>query len=435
MINYLRFKRLDYCAVLLGLLLSLGCMMRGLVDDDILALTMFFTAPLLWLSLSTPYKAHAFFTKITLGGILLFATFALLQLGLADNLDFSAWKTSFGRMIFIAMIAIIALKIGSSASATWLFMSSLILFGIIFVSYSLVHYQSQANPIPYYYTQGMVNPNHSADYLGILLIITLIKFYQILRDCLKWGSRLLPERLNNLNWYELIQLPFILYGSLLYIAGLFLTGSRGGIILSLGISTLLIFLLIVKHQHERSFRAKLLTVSIAIFVFCLFITVIFYQHGAAFWQEMLIQGLDSDHRPALFGSVIQMIADAPLLGHGLGGFASGFPAYRGEGLPVEGVYDKAHNSYLELAAEMGIIVTVILLLAAASFLRQLWHGMWQRSKRFSLPLIGLMSLLLVSLHSLIDFPLQIPALQALVIAIVIICSVQADRDFAVHRRK
>ena len=135
--------------------------------------------------------------------------------------------------------------------------------------------------------------------------------------------------------------------------------------------------------------------------------------GARFSSDSLA----NEYRFPVYNAVVQLILDHPWLGTGLGTFAWIFPSYRPGEISTWGVWDKAHSTPLEIAAEQGvpfaiIIVGCILLIAYA-----LICGTRARKERRIYPAAGLMFLLLSAAHSTIDFSLQIPGLAIVIFAV------------------
>ncbi|RMD70793.1 MAG: O-antigen ligase family protein, partial [Gammaproteobacteria bacterium] len=101
--------------------------------------------------------------------------------------------------------------------------------------------------------------------------------------------------------------------------------------------------------------------------------------------------------------------DFPLTGAGLGTFYAVFPRYRGE--DAEGFFDHAHNDYLEILDEGGIIGlgllggAVVLSLAASVLAQARRRDPLLRGMGFAATM-GIAALLI---HSAVDFNLQIPA--------------------------
>jgi len=119
-------------------------------------------------------------------------------------------------------------------------------------------------------------------------------------------------------------------------------------------------------------------------------------------------GLDHETRDEVVQSVMQMIPDFWLAGTGAGTFAYVFPNYSQF---TGGFYDYAHNDYLQILVELGVIgclplagLVMLGLLNGWKLLRgndsKLLRGMGFAS------IMGTVSLLI---HSTVDFNLQIPA--------------------------
>ncbi len=112
-------------------------------------------------------------------------------------------------------------------------------------------------------------------------------------------------------------------------------------------------------------------------------------------------------RLAAWEVTLGLIGERPLLGHGLGTYQSLFPMARDARFTL--MYDYAHNTYLELAAELGLPATVALLagavLAFACCLRGTTSGQGLRV----LPLAAASGTVAVGMHALVDFGVQIPA--------------------------
>ncbi len=114
-------------------------------------------------------------------------------------------------------------------------------------------------------------------------------------------------------------------------------------------------------------------------------------------------------RTWLFQRTISAIADEPLTGHGAGAFESYFQRYKNA--DFGGVYSisKAHNSYLEFAADAGIPALILVVVVIGGIALSSLAGMRRRKQDASYPAIGFAATALVALHSLVDFSLQIPA--------------------------
>jgi O-antigen ligase len=124
--------------------------------------------------------------------------------------------------------------------------------------------------------------------------------------------------------------------------------------------------------------------------------------------RFLTDGLIDHTRLSLYRSTLRLIADRPWFGTGLGTFASAFPAYRSDDLSMYGIYDSAHSTVLELAAEAGVPLATIVVIGWMIAFGVLARGVRTRRTDRIIPAAALSVGLLAALHSLVDFSLQIP---------------------------
>ena len=66
-------------------------------------------------------------------------------------------------------------------------------------------------------------------------------------------------------------------------------------------------------------------------------------------------GLADASRLAVYMIIAHSLLDAPFLGFGYGTFADVFPMYRDQSISPLGVWDMAHNTYLEVLQGLGLL--------------------------------------------------------------------------------
>jgi O-antigen ligase len=111
--------------------------------------------------------------------------------------------------------------------------------------------------------------------------------------------------------------------------------------------------------------------------------------------------------PAVYA--VDMVRDYPVFGAGAGSFYTAFTRYRGPG--VKPFYDHAHNDYLQILAETGIVGAA---LVGSLALWALVLGVLALSRRRDplargLAVAVVMGVCALGIHSTVDFNLQIPA--------------------------
>ena len=136
----------------------------------------------------------------------------------------------------------------------------------------------------------------------------------------------------------------------------------------------------------------------------------FFFSGEITAARLAETSLESEERASVYSLTLQAIGDSPLLGTGLGTFEQVFRMYRDEN--VLHVFDKAHNTYLELALELGLPAALLLLASVVALFARCIVGVRTRRRDSIYSCIGIAATVAVATHSLVDFSLQIPAVAA-----------------------
>ena len=243
-----------------------------------------------------------------------------------------------------------------------------------------------------------INPNNFATYANIALVSAIAFAASPLfsRDNAgRAGFRLTANAVASPRVAFLsLAIPVLAFASLL-------TGSRGGLLSLAG--TLVFFSLLVVFRAGNPLWIRLL-VPAGLFALFGGVLVVSGDYSLA----RLGRGLGiGDTRLAMYDITLHMIADRPWLGHGYGNFEAAFLAYRDGRLPL--LVDKAHNTYLEHMAELGLPATLLLYSGIAIILARIISGFRNRRRDRVFALAALLSAMVAGLHSLVDFSLQIPA--------------------------
>jgi O-antigen ligase len=217
-------------------------------------------------------------------------------------------------------------------------------------------------------------------------------------------------RIANLTWD--VGLGVSCGGFLPCFLAMMLTGSRAGIAISLiAICAAIAFLF---HREIRSQSAALwLILPVLGGVMLAFLVL-----GGQVGERLGKFGLSGGGRWEAYASTWQIVSHHPFFGTGLGTFASVFPRFRSGDASIWGVWDRAHNTLLELAAEVGIPLAALVGLGWILAFVALLLGAVRRQKRAIFPLAGLVCGAMAVLHSMVDFSLQVPGLAVTVMALV-----------------
>ena len=149
--------------------------------------------------------------------------------------------------------------------------------------------------------------------------------------------------------------------------GLFLTLSRAGLIV------MFVAVLVVWYRMARERRFTLLLGSVALL--CLISLILpekFWKRAESIVPELQRQEDTFGLRVYLWKIGARMVADQPLTGVGAGNFVVAFPKYA-QGRVVRRQL-VAHNSYVSVAAEMGLIGLALFLSIHALAFRNIYHA-------------------------------------------------------------
>jgi tetratricopeptide (TPR) repeat protein len=119
----------------------------------------------------------------------------------------------------------------------------------------------------------------------------------------------------------------------------------------------------------------------------------------------------SDLRWSMWQATLRLAADAPVAGVGLGAYADAVSPYRPAEVPGEKIIDYAHNDFLQLLAEtglVGLIIALWALVALLTFTVRRWRARRDPLVR-GLVLGGIGAVVAAMVHSIVDFGLHLPA--------------------------
>lgn len=247
------------------------------------------------------------------------------------------------------------------------------------------------------FTATFVNRNTAATYLGscaLLWFALLLRSMRALRPSyeVRWYRRLFTA-LDQLKGREI----GAAFAMLVALGLLAMTNSRAGLIFTLSC------LLLAAAIRGRRGRSRNVALVLALLTFFVTLAV---AGGGVLWR-IGANGITDPYRIEVYRITFDMIAARPWLGTGLGSFDAIFPSVRSEALGMFGVWDQAHSSPLELAVEMGLPVALAVLIVWIAVMRRLWIRAW-RSRGGSLQTGFACVAMLGTLHSCVDFSLQVP---------------------------
>ena len=352
--------------------------------------------------------------------MLVFAGIALLQLALG----LSAYRhaTSTGLFLYLAygLICFLITQTLTRTRQLRRIATAVVVYGTGVAMFAILQNLSSPGKLYWFRTlqQGgwiygpYVNHNHYAGLMEMLVPVPLVfAFSRYARGRERWAAASAAALMG---------------------ATIFLSGSRGGMAaFAVELGVLLCFLFRERGNEGTGFLlGGFLLLSLA----------------AVAWiggnnVSARLATLDGDHRSELTGDIrlhidqdtMAMFAKRPILGWGLGTFEQVYPQFRSFYTSL--FVDKAHDDYLQLAAETGLLGFGVAMWFLWNTLRSAWaktHN-WASDINGGVSVAAIIGIAGILVHSMVDFNLQIPANAALFYAL---CTMAAMTPrFTSHRRE
>jgi O-antigen ligase len=281
-----------------------------------------------------------------------------------------------------------------------------------------------------------VNHNHYAGYAEMIIpvAIALVFYLGGVRRRRRSPANAAPERPPGWALLDAVddgggrwgKTGLALFATVILTATLFLSLSRGGI-LSAAIGGAVLFLIAWRRLPSRLLVG---TVALALVVFVVGLVGWIGARPLRQRFEGLAGGVEREasfrSRLLVWRAIVDNVPGFLWLGSGLGTFEDSFAPHTPPGSAKR--WDKAHNDYLQLLWETGLVGSLLFLSGCAVFLgRYWWPALRSRGDPLGMFRPGIaVSLLSIALHSLVDFNLQIGANGFL-------CAVLAGALVALHR--
>lgn len=195
-------------------------------------------------------------------------------------------------------------------------------------------------------------------------------------------------------------------------ASVFLSGSRGGM-LSITVEILVLLLVIAFRQHNRKTAWPIAAFLVVLVGLLLWLGGSVLIGRIATMPTKSRTDLSTSLRLAINHDAMRMFYSRPILGWGLGNFATAYPQFRS--FYTNDLVDQAHNDYLQLLVETGILGFATMLWFIFSMYRYAIPKLrnWDHDVNGSITLAAMLGCTGILAHSFVDFNLQIPANAAL----------------------
>ena len=281
---------------------------------------------------------------------------------------------------------------------------ALVIFGFILGVFGIIQYATWNGKIywfkaplsPHALSFGpFVNRNHFAGFIGMIIPLSL-------------GLTLMSRRVEKKVMYAFLGIAMAI--------ALFFTLSRGGIISFF--AGLFVFSAFI-FTRDMS-RMKLL--PIFLFVFVLAVYLLFFGISPII-EKFIHSETSTQSRFIAWQGTLSAFRDYPVFGTGFGTFQHIFKAYQPESLRL--YWTHAHNDYLELLLELGIVGMVIVGLFFIVIFRTIMKIQW-RGREVYLGAALFASMTTIAIHSLVDFNLHIPS-NAMLFSLILGLTVSLNR--------
>ena len=305
---------------------------------------------------------------------------------------------------FSVFISALLLFAGDTEAARfWRWLS---IFGICIALVGIVQFELTPDQMLFakkiYYKDSVtgvfINRNTSATFFGIGALLWL---GLILKDFHHLGVNGLVRVLFGEFAYHqkrLRRTAFHILGFMTMLTALGMTKSRGGLGATV-IAIVCCIVLISWTAHKHRWLALLVAMP--------GLSVIIYIISSLAVQRAEMEGPDGQ-RLCTYQSVVKAIGEHVYLGSGFGNFVNVFPPYRNPECGTAFVWDRAHNVFLEGMLGFGVMFIPVIFGGIGVLLWMFIRAVRVRDQAKFAPLIGLSILILLIIHSMLDFSLQIP---------------------------
>ena len=325
------------------------------------------------------------------------------------SLDPMASRESIVRIVAYAGIFWLALQLGRDPRRARSMFGAVAIASTGYALYGLAVEFSGARTILWFektayvdvVTATFVNRNSFATYAGLGLLCTTAMIWDRL---VRPGEESLPsrERLRRLLGEHLPRNALFLGAWPMLAVALLLSESRAGAAAT--VLALLVFFSSLAARRSASARALFFTAIALVLAGSALLAL----SGKGLEQRLWATESDWETRREIYAQTGRAIRDAPVLGTGLGTFASVYRIY-GFGRVGPGV-NMAHNDYLEMALELGVPAALCFFFSLFALALNCVHGVLTRRRDSVLPALGFAACTLVGVHALVDFSMQLPAI-------------------------
>jgi O-antigen ligase len=311
------------------------------------------------------------------------------------------------RLLTYGAVFFLSLQLGRDRHWAGILFWTLTLAGTAYAVYGLVLHFGRVDMVLWEQRIGafrnvsgpFINRNNFATYLGLSLLcasgLYLTGLFKVL-----YSHRVGRDRTLHLLQEAFVKGAPLFSCILILMTALFLTGSRAGVTASL-VALIVLMVFLGMLTRTAGWGRKLLIVSLLTAALG-----VFFLSGEGWLDRLMGTDLEKEGRLLVYEQTMDAISRSPWTGYGIGSYEQTFFLFADE-RTVTSI--RAHNDWLEMTFELGIPMALVWFCVLISLGLRCLAGFFRRHRDFAYPLAGFCACLLVGLHSLVDFSLQIPA--------------------------
>ena len=250
-----------------------------------------------------------------------------------------------------------------------------------------------------------INPNHFAGWMLMALSITGGYLAGGVARTMRGKRRDWRDVVGWLGSRGAAEIVLAGFAVLLMALAIFMTGSVSGMIcLTAAVGALALWAL----RRLAGWRRWLMSVGLAALPIVALLWAGFDVVARTF-VETVATALDPVGRVGIWRDTLQIVRDFPLAGTGLNTYGVAMLAYQTHGSEMRAV--EAHNDYLQIAAEGGLLLGLPIALALGIFIREVRRRFAESgddTRTWWLRVGAVTGIAVIALQELVDFSLQMP---------------------------
>jgi O-antigen ligase len=320
------------------------------------------------------------------------------------------------RLITAASVFWIAIQLCRDASRADFLLWSVAAIGCAYAAYGLFAFALTPGRVLWFenrylqhvfVTSTFINPNSFVAYAGIGFIAICGLILRLYRH--EFASVGGSSRFRMATFIEVTgrKGAALLGGASVILVALLMSGSRGGIVST--ILGLLVLGALTLKPRQRRFAEQRQAIIAFIAFGALLVAAAFLAFGDVAVGKIAQQGFRDESRLAVYTIAMRSIVGAPLLGYGYGTFADVFPMFRDQSVGTSGMWQMAHDTYLEIFQGLGLVFGSMLVASIVLLALRCVKGAVTRQRNEMMPCVAAGVAFLLGVHALVDFSLQIQA--------------------------